>query len=349
MTVLHTLALLTALGLSIFPIQDGFPATPGEHTVAGYSLTHGNQIDEIYGVCKLDEDSASCWNPDGTPDQKLTNSITAAIQNPTQDYSSGFKVTIGQKRRLIIVKSTLSQPKLKQDFEQGYPTAPEQQSPKDLQVWENGTNQQFEANSKWFDGSKTSYRAYEGIFSSFAHEFALRYLFHRNDPSSRLVDLKLGKVDLGSHQIEVLNISSPPNVKPFDSGLNYLPNGKLAKNQIRTLITYRILAESSKYLFTYARLADEDGKERAWAGQDGKPYSEASLFKWEQKTYSQKSGAPQEERPFAQEGAFGLTGYKLGETITTKFYSAPEYCKRLLVSTTRRDIFVFEHIKLDPN
>ena len=297
-------------------------------------------------MCKVTEDSAVCWKPDGSPNQSLTDAITASIRRPPVNYDSGFKIKIGKKRRILFIKSTLHPTKEHMEM-LGMPlyrginyVDPNGDG------WEQSSNFRFEANSNDFDGTKTQWRAVDGVFDLSTTESDVPMSIITKPDSGELVDLKPGIMKLGNYQIEILSIRDRSHSKPFDNGTNYLANGKPSKLQIQTDITYRILSRASVYLFTYAALAHDNGQVIEFVSADGKPLTSDEFLKLE--SAMQNNPVPQ-ERTFSQENAFGFRSDNPANSETMiSFYSASKYCKKLLVTTSRQDVFVIQHVKLDP-
>ena len=74
---------------------------PGEHSAVNNIFETGSHRYELEGVCKLSEDSAVCWNPDGSQNKSLTDKLTEAIRHPVASNQSTYSVTFQKKTRYV--------------------------------------------------------------------------------------------------------------------------------------------------------------------------------------------------------------------------------------------------------
>lgn len=90
-----------------------FSANPGprplepkaDETVRGRYTSPGGTTVEIAGVCRVTEDSISCWSPDGSKNKDLEKRVEDALTNRTRFGGQNLSFAYKKKNRVVIVKT----------------------------------------------------------------------------------------------------------------------------------------------------------------------------------------------------------------------------------------------------
>ncbi|MEQ1823415.1 MAG: hypothetical protein ABL949_12975 [Fimbriimonadaceae bacterium] len=92
------------------PARPVMPAMPAADVkVEGVAEDLGSKV-EIEGVCKISEDSISCWKVDGTSYEDLEKRIRASFDKQDNNYGYGsgpsVQIRLGKKNRVVVFKTT---------------------------------------------------------------------------------------------------------------------------------------------------------------------------------------------------------------------------------------------------
>jgi len=77
------------------------PLPPADET-ANLQFDSGSSTVEVIGVCKVTEEGASCWKPDGRPDKELSSAMESQLHSNMGPTTFRFK----RKNRFVVVRET---------------------------------------------------------------------------------------------------------------------------------------------------------------------------------------------------------------------------------------------------
>ena len=137
----------------------------------------------------------------------------------------------------------------------------------------------------------------------------------------------------------------------MSSQIQYV-NGFQTQVEPKIDITFRVVFVGNPFNSMYVRPADNAGNLIAFADEKGNPVSEKLVEKWNIENSKQVPGKPRAVSPYGYVGGFGFDGKEWSPGQRDRVY--PFGLNRakfeaLLITSSKRTVYVFEHIKLDPN
>lgn len=335
--------------MSIFTV-DGLPPQRGEKVAENYAIDFSNQRYEIDGVCKYDAESAMCWRPDGSPNPELTQAISNAIRNMDDSNYRTWTLTFGKKRRTLFFKETRYNRNNNNDARYGNIFRPNQQSSKFTQGWTQSGSPFNYANYTSFDGSTTTWQTVEGIFEKSTKEFPFRYVFQEAKYKTTHQPLKPGRIDIEGNVIEITSIVDHPKPKPVaaNPGIVYANPYGVGKNRPPvTDINIKVVSMKNPFSIASIRIGDENGKPYDYVDEKGNSVAVETVNQWYQK---HPNNMPGKMPPYYPAGNYSIDAMYTRENTTNliQSYLPKEKCKTLVIMTTARDFYVFDHVMLDP-
>lgn len=348
---------IAAIALTHDALGAALHVNQGETLVEHNSVVVGNNRFEIDGVCKLSEDGALCWKPDASPNPGLTEKINAAILSPIYANQRTFTVSLLKKQRTLIMKATqVSQSQNGVDGGTVY-----RRNPNDntfSEGWLEYSNTNFSANESGFNGGQTYWHSIDGKFELGTKEFSLQYEFTIRGTKPIIKDLEVGKIEVDGNVFEIVSITDHPKPKPrpnedlirFAGGYNPFPSAP--QPEPKTDIAIKVVAINNPYSSMTIQLADEKGQLIYYVDDKFNPVSFDVVNKWNAKNNIYVPGKQPPKSPFIYAGGYSFDqkyNSKVGVTTPSAFYVPKEKCKRIMITSTKHDVYVFEHVKLDPN
>ena len=328
-----------------FAVQ-GLPL--GELPAVNNRIELDNKRYEIDGVCKFSENAALCWKPNGEPNPELSDRLTNAIQHPKDNNPVVYTVAFLKKKRFLILKSIQNG----QNAPYSYPRVSTNQSSQSgfKEGWTESSQTRFMASQRDFDGSETTWSTIEGTFEPATKEFPLRYEFTQQSPKPVMVKLEPSKFEVDGNTFEIVSITDHPKSK-MSSQIQYV-NGFQTQVEPKIDITFRVVSVGNPFSSMYVRPADNAGNVIAFADEKGNPVSEKLVEKWNIENSKQVPGKPRAVSPYGYVGGFGFDGKDWLPSQRDRVYPVGlnrAKFEALLVTSSKRTVYVFEHIKLDPN
>ncbi len=348
---------ITGLSLAVFGIGSVTVQKSGEHLVMNNSFEAGNHRFEIDGVCKMTESSARCWKPDGSPNKLLAKKVTDAIQHPATSSLQSFSVSFLKKRRFAIVKATETDPRYS-PLGMGKVYEKVGKPGKFTEGWTEYSGSNFAANERTFSGAEIAWSSIEGTFERGTKEFPLRYEFMAPFVKQGVRKLQIGKFEIDGNSYEILAIGdhpkSGPNRGTFFANGPRSGSGNRSFSDIppRTDITFRVVSITNPYSILGLLIADSRGIASGYVDDKGISAPPEEVNKW---TVAHPYVAPptvQEKSPYhySGSGCFDPKYYSAkNPPIVASFYVTKAACKNMILTSTRREIYVFPHIRLEPN
>lgn len=329
---------------------DGLPPQLGEHLVKNNKLEVGPNTIEIEGVCKLSEDSARCWKPDGSTHKSLSEKITTAIQHSREGSPRYFNVALLKKRRILIVKQSIRDSN-RSSYGYGQIFQDRLNSGGFNEGWQSYSNTNFSASEQGFDGSSTNWSTIEGTFSSTRTEYPLRYAY-LNPPGKPITrPLEPGKFEVDGNVYEI--VSKKDHVKSGKAIPHQYPTyGAIDfEAEPRTEVIFRVIAVTNPHSSIGIQPADAQGKAIQYSDENDGEISPEQYDKWVSDYYSLPQGTPKPKCPYHPVGSFNFDPKDYSPSPpdqTMYFYLGKDKCVNMSIHFTKRDIYVFDKIKLDP-
>ena len=323
---------------------------PGEHSAVNNIFETGSHRYELEGVCKLSEDSAVCWNPDGSQNKSLTDRLTEAIRHPVASNQSTYSVTFQKKTRFVFLKKTQIKP-ASSGSDYGRVFQQRSFNGSFIEGWsENSSN--LSASERGFNGGETSWSGIQGAFEPGTKEFPLRYEFTSSPVKGTVRKLEPGKFEVDGNTFEIVTISDHP--KPTNS----VNNGRIATNDYRyiqplpkTDIVVKVVSITNPFSSMAFQLADDNGNAIQHVDEKENSVSSEEVSKWYSLNQQNSANGKQKPFPYINPGSYSFDPRNANSPYTQPssfFYISKEKCKNIVITTTRRDVYVFEHIRLDP-
>ena len=324
---------------------------PGEHSAVNNIFETGSHRYELEGVCKLSEDSAVCWNPDGSQNKGLTDKLTEAIRNPVASNQSRYSVTFQKKTRFVFLKKTQIKP-TGSGSDNGRIFQPGSYNGSFVEGWiENSSN--LSASERGFNGGETTWSGVQGAFELGTKEFPLRYEFTSSPQKGTIRKLEPGKFEVDGNTFEIISISDHP--KPTNS----VSGGRIATDDYRyiqrlpkTDIVVKVVSITNPFSTMAFELADDNGNAIQYVDEKENSVSSEVVSKWYGQNQQNNAKEKQKPFPYFNPGIYIFDPKNANSPYLQAlnyFFVSKEKCKSILITTTRRDVYVFEHIKLDPN
>ncbi len=201
-------AILCALPLMAFASEN---IAAYQRSDEGESAHHQNKLNlgnislEIEAVCKLGEDSISCWKPDGQRVRSLDDEIGKLLTLKDGNEPRSFGFAAGLKNRILLLKTTYFSEPL--NSRRVYDSMTLTQVKEPAKNWRDTffMNQGITA-----DKSETFRHFYAGSFEKSATEAPMNFTFTKELEGPINVSLDKGLLTIDDNQFEITSIDSPP-------------------------------------------------------------------------------------------------------------------------------------------
>ena len=324
---------------------------PGEHGAVNNIFETGSYRYELEGVCKLSEDNAVCWNPDGSQNKGLTDKLTEAIRHPIASNQTSYSVTFQKKARFVFVKKTQIKPS-GSGPDNGRVFQQRTYSGSFVEGWsENGSS--LSASERGFNGGEISLSGIQGAFEPGTKEYPLRYEFTSSPIRGTTRKLEPGKFEVDGNTFEIVSISD--HVKPT----NYVSGGPVSTGDYRyvqrlpkTDILVKVVSITNPFSAMAFQLADDKGNAIQYVDEKENTVTSDEASKWYSLNQQNSANGKQKPFPYFGPGSYYLDPKNANSPYpqpTSFFYISKGKCKNIVITTTQREVYVFEHIKLDPS
>lgn len=320
----------------------------GETIVKNNLIESGNQMVEVEGVCKLTSSGATCWKPDGTPNTSLSDTISKSISRMEDANYRSFPVSYKRKYRFLVLKDTRLQrsghsPRYGEFFTWRNPNGGLPDG------WNQNSNALSTASSTGFDGSYTTWTVFEGVFDLEAKEFPFRYAYRTTNARTTTIPVKTGVFEVEGNKYELTSIADSKPLTKTDmarSGYGYFFNPL-------TDVTFKAIAPNNPFSFFNLQPADEKGNPINYVTKKGVPVSNEVAQKWANDHQNLRSDERERKSPYVTAGSiyFDAPAYNWtsGSVQPGRLNIAKEHAKTFLVTIGKREVYVFDKVRLDPN
>lgn len=320
--------------------ENGLPPQSGEHVVSNNEVDLGNHQFGIEGVCRVEPDSALCWKPDGSPNEHLTDSLNRGIKSQNQEYRT-FSVVIGKKNRVLVTRERRENSGT--SLGDGTPMNPNYSKPGFAEGWGRYGGTTFWASASDFDGSSTSWSTMGGAFNKDTKEFPFRYVVTHRDDKPHQIPLHPGQFEVGGNVFEVISITEHKTGK--DGPFYGEPANPIKP---KTDIQVKVVSVANPMKAFSAMYADGKGNPISYVDKDGNPVNDKIVQEW--MNHHQSGGRPLASPYIYANGmSFDPMYQQPGAILNITTYLRKDLCTSLLVTESEKEIYVFDHIKLDPN
>lgn len=320
----------------------------GEIIVKNNLIESGNQMIEVEGVCKLTASGATCWKPDGTPNIPLSDTISKSISRMDEASYRFFPVSYKRKYRFLVLKDTRLQ-RTGNSLRYGEFFTWRNSNGGLPDGWNQNSNALNAASSTGFDGSYTTWTVFEGVFDLETKEFPFRYAYRTTNTRTTTIPVKAGAFEIEGNKYELTSIANAKPIAKKDmpmSGYGYFFDPL-------TDVTFKAIAPNNPFSFFNLQPADEKGNPINYVTKKGVPVSSEVVQKWANDHQNIRSDERERKSPYVTAGSiyFDAPAYNWtkGSVQPGRLNIAKEYVKTFLVTIGKREVYVFNKVRLDPN
>lgn len=330
------------------------PPKAGETVAQDFKIESGDRTVEVEGVCKLTEDEAICWKPNGTANDPLATELTNAIKSKTDSYSSTFQFRFQKKNRILVLKTVTAPPKPNSPggamsngiLNQMYGGS------EFMEGWTNQSSVFSSSSSTSFDQSRTERQVLTGAFNRETKTFPLRYQFTQYSNTNRkTIPFKKGTFEIEGNVYEITSISDGAK-----DGI-YRGPGMNANTKF-TSISIKIIKVANPNVVVNLAAADENGNPYGGLDAKGNPVSQSEMAKIREEESKKMMEASRSGKPYQSTYMnnyinqlsldpqyLNRSGMVNGQSINVE----ASKIKNLVAFVQFRTIFVFDKIHLDKN
>ncbi|MBS1701916.1 MAG: hypothetical protein JST12_09665 [Armatimonadetes bacterium] len=338
------------------------PPKPGEQVAKDFKIEAGDRTVEVEGVCKLTEDEAMCWKPNGDRNDDLAKELTNAIQSRSDDYSSNFQFKFMKKNRILVLKTTTAPPQPgRQGFSGSFGLMNDyQHGPGFTEGWTQNYSFFNQSSSTGFDQSRIERQVLTGAFNKDTKTFPLRYQITSYSPSNQdkaSIPFQKGPFTIDGNTYEIVSIS--------DKGDRGNPPMMRSGNQPPmkySFIGLKVVKITNPYSVVNLMPADDSGQPYGGLDDKGNPITQAEAQKQRADDQKKMLEAQQSGKPYDYSRSMS-NRYLLSLSLDPSYLSSgganitrmmqinvePSKIKKLVGAVNHRTIFVFDKIKLDRN
>ncbi len=345
------------------------PPRQGEKVAENFRFEVGLKTIEVEGVCKLTEEEAICWKPDGQKNDALATELTNAIKSKSDNYSNTFQFKFTKKNRILVVK-TITKPM--KPGGQGFTSYSlglmnEYNGGSEMQEgWANGNSAFSGSNGSSFDQTQTERQVLTGAFSKETKTFPLRYQFTNNSNERKVIPFAKGQFTIEGNSYEIVSINDKPDAGQASNGIYMggMPPG--SKPPKYTYLKIQVVKITNPYTILNLSPADDSGMPYAGLNEKGEPITTAELQRIREGENKKMMEAQRSGKPYNYDSMNRMNGMNHIQSInldpsfnygrdpsTGIFISAVNMdmskIKKLSVGISKRTVFVFDKIKLDAN
>jgi hypothetical protein len=343
------------------------PPHQGEKVAVDYRIEMGQRTVEIEGVCKLTEDEAVCWKPNGEKNETLATELTSAIKAKTDTYSSTFQFKFLKKNRILVLKTT-TKPIRSANGAQSYNYGLLNQyrgGSEAVEGWTTGNNTFGSSNGTGFDQTQVERQVLVGSFNKETKAFPLRYQFTSSIPDRKVIPFTKGQFTFDGNSYEIVSISDKPEPGSQPNNMYMGSNRPGAKPQKMTYVKIQVVSISNPDTILNLVPADDTGLPYAGLNDKGEPISQAEMQKLRDEANRKMMEDQKAGRPYEYSKTMRMTsnyiqqimldpGFSYGVAQSKGLFNVAinvevSKIKKLSVTISNRTVFVFDKIKLDPN
>ncbi len=314
-----------------------------------------NQAIEIEGVCKLTEDEAICWKPNGDSNDDLAKELTTAIQSKADSYSNSFQFKFKKKNRILVVKTTSKPPKPGNNSN-AYANIMNQSGwgSESGEGWTSGNSIFSGASSTGFDQARIERQVFTGYFNKESKTFPLRFqlMTQENRSASTSIEVKKGRFVVAGNTYEIVSIS--------DKSPNPYPTYGMNNQKVKfSYITINPVDVKDPNVVVFLQPADESGQPYGGLDKEGNPITRAAAEKARQEQAQKMTEAAKSGKGYVSEGyqpssyvqsaSIDPMNQRGVSTIRLQFNVEPSKLKKIAISVQHRTVYVFDKIRLDKN
>ena len=336
------------------------PPRQGEKVASDFRIEMGQRTVEVEGVCKLTEDSAVCWKPNGDKNESLATELTNAIKAKTDNYSSNFQFKFLKKNRILVVKSTTKPDKPgTQSMNYGYGLMNDNGGGYNgVEGWAQANNAFSNSNSTGFDQTQVVRQVLTGSFNKETKTFPLRYQFTNGTQEHQVIPFTKGEFTILGNTYEILSISAKPETGNSNQEMMRGGSGAInGRNQKNTFIKIQVVKITNPNLILTLTPADDTGKPFAGQNDKGEPVTAEEMRKQQG---DQKAGNTLNNPRRSNYIGIYIQSFTLDPSIRYGSTEGPLFVnqslnleaskvKKLSVAISKRTVFVFDKIRLDAN
>ncbi|MEI8281281.1 MAG: hypothetical protein WCG75_02640 [Armatimonadota bacterium] len=340
------------------------PPKQGEKVAENNRIEVGPKSVEVEGVCKLTEDSAVCWRPNGEKNETLAAELTSAIKSKADSYSNTFQFKFMKKNRILVIKTVTKPMKSGTDNMGSYSLGLMNDysgMSEGREGWSNGNSAFSGSNGNGFDQTQTDRQVLTGAFNKETKTFPLRYQYTTLNRMPKVIPFSKGQFTIEGNTYEIVSVSDKPesgqpNNMMYGGGVQ--PGMKPPKY---TYVKINVVKITNPYTILNLSPADDSGMPYSGLNANGEPISAAEMRKMQEEENKKMMEAQKSGKPYAYNGmGRGMGNYiqsinldpandmrmgAMGRAINVDISKI----KKLSVSISTRTVFVFDKIKLDAN
>ncbi|HLP00270.1 MAG TPA: hypothetical protein VK171_16855 [Fimbriimonas sp.] len=332
------------------------PPKPGEQVASDFKIQTDTQIIEVEGVCKLTEDEAICWKPNGDSNDELAKELTSAIESNTNSYSNGFQFKFKKKNRILVLKTTTPPRKPGQEggsyggnLVHNYASGPDF-----MEGWTSNYSIFSGASSTSFDQTRVERSVMTGAFNPDTETFPLRYemtKYERTPATS--IPAKKGQIEVAGNTYEIVSMSDK-SPQPGYAPPRFGPNVDKAKY---TYLTIKPIKITDPYALVTLAPADDTGAPYGGLDANGNPISAAAAAKKREEDQKKMMEAAKAGKPYVGYQSIaptyiqpiGLDPRNTAKVLMMAVNVEPSKLKKFAVNVQHRTVYVFDKVKLDKN
>ena len=344
------------------------PPKQGEKVADNFHIEMGDHAVEVEGICKLTEDSAVCWKPDGGKNESLAAELTNAIKSKNDNYSSTFQFKFLKKNRVLVLKSVVKPTKSGTSMSYNYGLMNDSYGGMEgREAWTTGNSAFSGSSGSGFDQTRTERQVLTGAFNKDTKTFPLRYQFTNSSMERKVIPFAKGRFMIDGNSYEILSISDKPDAgnpgnNMYMGGMNGMNPG--AKPQKMTYIKIQVVSITNPNMILNLSPADDSGMPFAGLSDKGEPISAAEMRKQQEAENKKMMEDQKAGKGYNYNGMNRMRNYIQSIGLDPSYYNMPgrpqgpiasalnvetSKIKKLSVMISNRTVFVFDKIHLDPN
>lgn len=335
------------------------PPQSGEKVANDFKITAGDRTVEIEGICRLTEDEAICWKPNGDSNKPLADELTNAMKSRDDEYSNTYRVKFLKKNRVLVLKTTIPPTRGGRGFSGSYGLMNDYSGSSSFQErWDNnGSNIFNNTNSSGFDNTRIERQVLTGAFEKSTKTFPVRYhLTEQNNPPTSVPFTK-GRFTVDGNTYEIVSISDKPEGNMSAMSYGGPPNQQPQK---MTFLKIKSIEIRNPNTIIHISPADASGSPYVGYNAKGEPLNAQDHQRLQQ----------EEQKKMMEDMQKGITrnmntwnrGYigavtldpnsnrgRMEGIIVGQLNLDSSRIKKLVLNYSRRTVYVFDKIRLDPN
>jgi hypothetical protein len=340
------------------------PPRQGEKVAENNKIEVGNRSVEVEGVCKLTEDSAVCWKPDGEKFEALATELTNAIKSKSDNYSNNFQFKFMKKNRILVMKTVTKPMKAGSPMMGGYSLGLMNDysgMSEGKEGWNNGNSAFSSSSGNGFDDTRTERQVLTGAFNKETKTFPLRYQYTTSKMERKVIPFAKGQFTIEGNSYEIVSIGDKPENGQPNNGMYMGGMQPGMKPPKYTYVKINVVKITNPYTILNLSPADDSGTPYSGLNTKGEPISAAEMRKIQEEENKKMMEAQKSGKSYMYNGmgrnmgsyiqSINLdpsNGARAGSIIQAINVDTSKI-KKLSVNVSTRTVFVFDKIKLDAN